>query len=121
MIKLNHAISDGTHKIFLYTSLKLQLRMAWEKRAYWFTDMSKKAFDAPGWEPDYLRWIRRSGIEFNGTIVDPRVPDVIEEFRPDEVLKLEDLLAGPATPDQRRFLDLWISLQPKKARRLMQT
>lgn len=120
MIKLNHAICDGTHKIFLYTSLKLQLRMAWEKRAYWFTEWSKEAFNAPDSEQEYLQWIRRSGVEFNDIIVDPKVPDVIKEFEPDEILTLENLLTGPATPDQRRFLDLWISLQPKKAQHLIQ-
>lgn len=119
MITLNHAIGDGTHKILLYTSLKLQLRMAWEKRAYWFTDLSKEVFNAPDSEQEYLQHIGRSGVEFNDIIVDPRVPDVIKEFCPDEILRLEDLLCGPATPDQRRFLDLWISLQPKKARHLM--
>jgi hypothetical protein len=126
MITLNHAIGDGTHKIFLYTSLKLQLRLAWEKSAYWFTDLSRAAFDAPDCEQEYLRWIKRSGIKFNNMIVDPRVPEIIEEFRPDEVLSLEDLLfkrellSGPATPDQHRFLDYWISIQPKKAQHLMQ-
>ena len=120
MIKLNHAICDGTHKIFLYTSLKLQLRMAWEKRAYWFTEWSKEAFNAPDSEQEYLQWIRRSGVKFNDIIVDPMVPDAIKEFRPDEILTLENLLTGPATPDQRRFLDLWISLQPKKAQHLIQ-
>ena len=126
MITLNHAICDGTHKIFLYTSLKLQLRMAWEKRAYWFSKWSFKYFDAPDCGQEYLRRIKQSGVEFNDMIVDPRVPEIIEEFRPNELLRLQDLLSQrallsePANPDQHRFLDLWISLQPKKALHLLQ-
>jgi hypothetical protein len=119
MIQVNHAISDDTHRILLYTSLKMQLRMAWEKRAYWFTDVSRHAFAAPDTDQEYIRWILESGVPFHDTQVDPQVPAVIEEFRPNKIMRLEELVSQPATPDQRRFLDHWISLQPKKALNLM--
>ena len=119
MIQVNHAISDNTHRIMLYAPLKLQLRMAWEKRAYWFTDVSRQAFNAPDSDQQYIRWISQSSVPFKDTQVDPRVPDVIQEFQPNVILSLEEFISGPATPDQRKFLDHWISLQPKKALRLM--
>jgi hypothetical protein len=117
--EVNHAVSDDTHKILLYTSLKLQLRLAWEKRAYWFTDVSRQAFDAPDDNQQYIRWILESGVPFKHTRVDPRVPAVIEEFSPNVILRLEEFMSEPTTPDQRKFLDHWISLQPKKALHLM--
>ena len=119
MIEINHAISDDTHRILLYTSLKLQLRMAWEKRAYWFTDVSRQAFAAPDTDREYIRRILRSGVPFHDTQVDPQVPAVIEEFQPNKIIRLEELVSQPATPDQRRFLDHWFKLQPKKSQQLM--
>ena len=119
MTEVNHAISNNTRKILLYAPFRLQLRMAWEKRAYWFTDVSRHAFRAPSSDREYIRWIRQSGVGFNGITVDPMVPQIINEFKPDVMLSIKELLSGPATPDQRKFLDYWIKLQPKKALHLM--
>jgi hypothetical protein len=120
MTEVNHAISDNTHKIMLYAPLKLQLRLAWEKQAYWFTDVSRQAFAASGNDQEYIRWIKQSGVDFNGIIVDPGVPKIVNEFKPNKIVKLKELLTEPVTRDQKQFLDLWINLQPKKARHLMQ-
>lgn len=120
MIEVNHTVSDDTHKILLYAPLKLQLRMVWEKRAYWFTDISRQAFAAPNNDQEYMRWIKRSGVDFHGITVDPGVPKIVNEFKPNKIIKLEELLTETATPDQRKFLDHWIRLQPKKAQHLMQ-
>jgi hypothetical protein len=120
MTEVNHAISDNTHKILLYAPLKLQLRLAWEKQAYWFTDVSRQAFAAPDNDQEYIRWIKQSGVDFNGIIVDPGVPKIVNEFKPNKIVKLKELLTEPVTRDQKQFLDLWINLQPKKARHLMQ-
>jgi hypothetical protein len=120
MIEVNHTVSDDTHKILLYAPLKLQLRMAWEKRAYWFTDVSRRAFAAPNREQEYIKWIKQSGVDFDGINVDPVVPKIVNEFKPNKIVKLEELLTDPATPDQRKFLNHWIRLQPKKALHLMQ-
>lgn len=120
MTEVNHAISNNTRKILLYAPFRLQLRMAWEKRAYWFTDVSRHAFRAPDSDQAYIRWIKKSTAHFKDTQVDPRIPNIISEFKPDVILSINELLSEPATPDQRKFLDLWISLQPKKAQHLMQ-
>jgi hypothetical protein len=119
MIKVNHDVSDNTHKILLYTSINLQLRMAWEKRAYWFTNISRQVLQAPNSDQQYIRQIKQSAVEFDGIKVDPLVPKIIDEFAPDKIQRLEDFITAPATPDQRKFLNLWTSLQPKKALRLM--
>jgi hypothetical protein len=117
--KVNHAVCDDTRKILLYAPLKLQLRMAWEKRAYWFTDVSRQAFSAPSNDREYIRWIQQSRVDFNGIAVDPVVPQLIKEFKPDVMLSIGELLSTSATPDQRKFLDHWIKLQPKKSLNLM--
>jgi hypothetical protein len=119
MIEVNHYINDDTHRIMLYTDFQLQLRMAWEKRAYWFTSVSKQAFHAPDNERDYIRWIKKCTTKFNDTIVDFRVPEIIDQFRPHKIIQLKDLLTQPCTPDQRKFLDRWISLQPKKTQHIL--
>ena len=118
-IPVNHHVSNNTHKILLYTNFKLQLRMAWEKRAYWFTSVSKQAFCAPDNDRDYIRWIKKSTAKFNDTTVDFQIPKIIDEFSPNEVVQLKDLFTRPCTPDQRKFLDRWITLQPKKSQQLM--
>jgi hypothetical protein len=113
------SIPDNTHKILLYTDLHLQLRLAWEKRAYWFTDISRQRFDKFNNDQEYIRWILQSGVDFNGVTVDPRVLDIIDQFVPNNMVRLQDFVRGPANADQQKFLDHWIRLQPKKALRLM--
>ena len=51
----NLKISMGTRKVLLYTDLNIQLRMAYEKNAYWFTDTSRKKFNAPKKNYTYLK------------------------------------------------------------------
>jgi len=119
MIDVNHSISDNTYKILLYAPLKLQLRMAWEKRAYWFTDVSRQTFAAPTSDRKYIRWILQNSAWFNGTTVDPRVPDIIKQFVPERILRLDEFVTSTANTDQRQFLNLWTSLQSKKALNLM--
>ena len=117
--EISHTVSDDTYRILLYASLKLQLRMAWEKHAYWFTDTSRQAFFAHRNDREYIRWIRRSGAGFDGITVDPLVPQIIKEFEPDVILSIKELLCEPANPDQKKFLDHWINLQPKKTQHLL--
>ena len=119
MIKVNHDVSDNTHKILLYTSIDLQLRMAWEKRAYWFTNISRQVLQAPDSDQQYIRQIKQSAVDFDTIKVDPLVPKIIDEFAPDKVISLKEFITAPASTDQRRFIDLWIKLQPKKSLRLM--
>ena len=116
MIEVNHYISDNTHRILLYTDFQSQLRLAWEKQAYWFTAVSRQAFCAPATDRDYIRWIRKHTTNFNGVTVDFQVPKIVDEFCPNEIISLKDMLSRPCTIDQRNFLDRWLSLQPKKAR-----
>lgn len=121
-IDANKSLVQNTYKILLYTDIHLQIRLAYEKRAYWFTDVSRWAFDAPADIKKYLRSIISSRVKFNGIDVDPMIPKIIQEFHPDRLLSLDDFLVNgfdeTDPPNQRQidFLEYWLSIQPKKSR-----
>lgn len=114
MYKTNQSICNNTHKILLYTDIHVQLRLAWEKQAYWFTQVSRQHFNAPDNEKQYFRQIINSAVDYNGLLVDPMIPEIIDHFKPDQIIRLESLLTN-----RTNFLTYWLSLQPKKAQRLI--
>ena len=120
----NRDIPNNTYKIFIYTSLYLQLRMAWEKKAWWFTDLTRKLHQVSDNNQIYIRQIITRAVTFNGQKVDPFVPEIAQYYNPDYTIQLEDFvkrkkLIDEPNQDQLEFLDSWIGLQPKKALRLM--
>lgn len=123
MHKTNQLVSNGTYKILLYTDIHLQLRMAYEKKAYWFTEISRQYFQAPNNDKRYMRQIISSGKNYNNNLVDPGVLDIIKVFLPNQIVKLEDFIQSTAidnfprpTQLQLDFLKHWKSLQPAKAK-----
>ena len=115
----NRDIPNNTYKIFIYTSLYLQLRMAWEKKAWWFTDLTRKLHQVPDNNQIYIRQIITTAATFNGQKVDPFVPEIAQYYNPDYTIQLEDFvkrkkLIDEPNQDQLEFLDRWIGLQPKK-------
>ena len=122
MYDQNKWVSDNTYKILLYTDIHLQLRMCWEKQAYWFTEVSKQQFNASDDNQQYFRQIIGSSKEFKGSQVDPMILDIIDHFTPDQIVRLEDFintgaLDNFARPNQQQidFLNHWRQLQPGKA------
>jgi hypothetical protein len=118
----NLSVSAGTHKILLYTNFKLQLRMAWEKQAYWFTKISKQAFQAPVDTKQYLKQIIKTQVNN----LDPQVQRVEKLFQPVQKVELTEfvqskMLDGFDAPnsEQLKFLDRWITLQPKKVQHVL--
>lgn len=121
-IQENLSVVQNTFRIMLYTDLKLQLRMAWEKQAYWFTDTSKKAFCAPVDEGQYIRNI----ISCADNGFDPMLAHIRKIFQPDIELRLENFLKQPQIPgfdlpnhSQLEFLTYWTNIQPVKAKKLL--
>jgi len=121
MHEQNTLVSNGTYKILLYTDIHLQLRLAYKKKAYWFTQTSRQFFNAPPNNQQYFRYILNSSKQYNGSQVDPALLDVIKKFAPDQIVRLEDfinlkILNGFSEPNhaQLNFLEYWLSLQPKK-------
>lgn len=122
MTQHNLSISQNTHTILLYTDLKLQLRMAWEKKAYWFTDISRRAFGAPIDNKQYIKKIISSAD--NG--IDPMISTIIKKFEVQQTVRLENFISdktipgfGEPTLKQVEFLEMWYNLQPIKAKKLL--
>ena len=123
MYKTNQLVSNGTHKILLYTDIHLQLRMAYEKKAYWFTSISKQHFNAPASTKKYLQQILNTSASYNNIQVDPMVPKIIDTFFPEQIIRLDDFIELNAVDNfsnptqlQLDFLSRWKSLQPAKAK-----
>lgn len=123
MYQTNQMVCDSTYKILLYTDLRLQLRMAWDKQAYWFTDVSKEKFNAPSSTKQYLRQIINSKQEQ----FDPQLSEIKQHFCPDQELRLENLIQQKYVPgfdmpnsDQLSFLNYWYLLQSPKAIKLLE-
>jgi hypothetical protein len=126
MYNINQWISDNTYKILLYTDIHLQLRMAWEKRAYWFTEVSRQHFNAPPSDRQYFRYIINSSEQYNKSWVDPTLLEVIKEFWPNQMVRLEDFInsktvANFPEPNQFQldFLTYWTALQTVKSLHLL--
>ena len=112
----NLNIASNTRKVLLYTDIDLQLRMAYEKNAYWFTDISKKRFNAPLSNYRYIRQIRSSYKMLENNKVDPRVIDIMNLFQPNLIINLKDLISNTEfNHDQTTFLTHWLSLQSTKS------
>lgn len=115
----NQWVADDTYKILVYTDLKLQARMAWEKQAWWFTDVSRQQYQR-GTNSEYLRWILSQGK------YDPAIKQIQSVYRPNLEIRLEEFvniynLPGFPKPNQLQinFVDYWVSLQSPKAQRLL--
>lgn len=122
MYDTNQMVSNDTYKILLYTDLKLQLRMAWDKQAYWFTDVSRRHFSAPAANTQYLRQILNSAVDS----YDPEISQIQKTFRPNSTLRLEQFVLSQTVPfvsapsvAQQDFLNYWLSLQTAKAQQLI--
>ena len=116
----NLKIANGTKIVLLYTDINAQLRMAYEKNAYWFTEVSMKKFNAPPTKYRYMQQIKSNYTVVNNTRVDPCVSNLITMFKPDFIINLSDLIRGKdLNLDQRTFLTHWLSLQSRKAIRCL--
>lgn len=117
----NKLTAKDTFVILLFTDLKTQLRLAYDKSSYWFTDVSKKQFNAPNNNITYIRRIISTHTTYEGTIVDPMVPRIIEEYNPIILFKLQDILDKQYmfNEEQQKFIKYWLSLQSNKSLRYL--
>jgi hypothetical protein len=120
MFDQNMFIAQDTFKILLHTNIHIQLRMAWDKTAYWFTDVSRQVFNAPPNDQEYLRWILKHSEE------NLKLNSIKEKFKPDLTLQLQDFVNtqcipgfDPPTAQQQEFLNYWFELQSAKAKYLL--
>jgi len=112
----------NTLTILIYTDLDIQLRMAFEKNAYWFTDISRVYFDAPLSNLKYIKQIKSNFEIFsNNRKVDPLLLDIKKLFKPTVMIDLFDLIHNREhyNDDQKTFLNYWLSLQSPKVLKLL--
>jgi hypothetical protein len=123
MLEANLWISQNTHKILLHTNIHLQLRLAYDKQAYWFTDISRQHFQAPADNKKYLRQILNSAKDSH----DPQISKISQVFRPNQLVLLEDFVRSQqiegfdSTPNQREFLNRWLDLQTDKIKHMIKS
>lgn len=120
-VKNRYAFSNGTDVVLYYTNLSTQLRMSFEKNAYWFTPVSRKRFNAPDSNYKYLKKIRKNNVMFRGVTVEKELETVYQLFKPKFVISLADILKNQLelNTDQQWLVDHWVSLQSSKTKRLI--
>lgn len=106
------SIVDGTEIILLYTDLRTQLRLAYDKRAYWFTELSQQKFKHSETQIGYIKSILKSGVLWRGEVCDPALPVIEKLYAPSQVIKLQDFLT---LPGYKHITDKWVALHSKKA------
>ena len=124
MYEINQTVSRDTYKILLYTDIHLQLRMAWDKQAYWFTKVSREYFNAPSTDTPYIRHILDTAVDN----YDPMVSQIKKLFNPNLLVCLEEFVklkkitdSDTPTQEQREFLKYWKSIQSAKSLRLIES
>ena len=115
----NYDTIKNTKKILLYTDLDSQIRLAFEKNAYWFTDAGRTSFNAPTNNISYIKQIKRDFAIYDGKKVDPKLPVILQLLKPDVIINLSDILVNKEqfNTEQQEFINYWVSLQSQKALR----
>jgi len=115
----NYDTIKNTKKILLYTDLDSQLRLAFEKNAYWFTDAGRTSFNAPINNLSYIKQIKKDFAIYDGKKVDPKLPIILQLLKPDVIINLSEILVNREqfNTKQQEFIDYWVSLQSHKALR----
>jgi hypothetical protein len=122
MTEQNQFVSQHTQRYLLWTDIHTQLRMAYEKKAYWFTDVSRQHFNAPAKDGEYIKHILQSALDQQ----DPKIAEIKKLFCPQHTIQLQEFLQTRQLPGQptasehqNQFTDYWLSLQPPKVRHLL--
>ena len=105
-------LSQGTDVILIYTDIRTQIRLAYDKQAYWFTANGKIKFNNM-----HLRDVVKSGVKLGEIYVDPDIPRIISVFSP-KLVYLQDVLQQ-GNSDQQDFVRHWLSLQSTKSQKLL--
>ena len=113
--ELQYIVKD-TKIILLYTDLKTQLRMAYNKQAYWFSDLTSKKFNRELYsDKAYIRKIINFGVMWKDELCDPELPKIEKIFPNLEAVNLLDLLKNYSKNQKQQWLiDHWLSLHTNK-------
>ena len=113
--ELQNIVSD-TKIILLYTDLRTQLRMAYNKQAYWFSKLCDHKFNRPRYtNKAFIRRILNSRVWWKDQFSDPELPKINKIFPNLEAINLRDLLQYyPKNSKQQWLIDHWLSLHTTK-------
>ena len=113
--ELQYIVND-TKIVLLYTDLNTQLRMAYDKHAYWFNEPSRKQFNRSYYtNKQYIRRILNSGVLWRDELCDPELPKIERIFSNLEAVSLRELIQNyPKNSKQQWLIDKWLSLHSKK-------
>jgi hypothetical protein len=113
--ELQYIIND-TKVILLYSDLRTQLRMSYDKQAYWFSELSRGKFNRSFYSNQaFIRKIINSGVLWKDELCDPELPKIEKIFPNLETVNLRDLLQNyPKNPKQQWLIDRWLSLHTTK-------
>lgn len=118
----NLEITKGSIVYLLTTDIHTQIRLAWEKKAKWFVDCNADKLQNSKDATRYIRKIFKSAHNNQ----DPELPLIRQAFKPDYEINLQEFLRSKTVPglpaanaDQIKFLDHWLNIQPKKAKKLL--
>jgi len=111
----NLRIVKKTTPVLIYIDLDTQLRLSYDKQAYWFTETSKKQFAFRGNMKEYIKSIKSNFSYFQGIKVDPMIPRIVEIFKPRHIFNLRDVLDFHHNPYQESLVTRWLSLESKKS------
>lgn len=117
----NLKISMGTNKVLLYVDINTHVRLAYDKLAYWFTEESRKTFNAPSRDFSYIKKILKEYETFEQMKVDPVIPQIIKMFKPTPVYLPDLIKFNKFNFDQQRLIQHWLSIQPHKTLRCLNT
>ena len=118
--ELQHIVKD-TKVLLLYTDLKTQLRMSYNKQAYWFSELTERKFNQSLYtNKEFIRRILNSGVYWKDDFCDPELVKIEKIFPNLETVRLRDLLQKyPKNVKQQWLINLWLSLHnAKELRRL---
>jgi hypothetical protein len=113
--ELQYIVKD-TRIVLLYSDLKTQLRMAYNKQAHWFSGLASKKFSRELYsDKAYIRKIINSGVLWKDELCDPELPKIEKIFPDLEAVNLRDLIQFyPKNQKQQWLIDHWLSLHTNK-------
>jgi len=116
----NKWITSISTPVLMYTDIKTQLRLAYDKRAHWFapdpTKVCNPSFNSL-WR--YMHHICKDRTIFEGKEVVSILPKIVSVFNINHTVYLQDILGGLLDEPYRHFAELWFSLHSPRARKLL--
>ena len=114
--ELQYIVND-TKIMLMYTDLKTHLRMSYNKKAYWFSELypEKRINKSQYNTKEFIHKILNSGVMWRGEFCDSELLRIEKIFPNLEPVRLKDLIQNyPKNSKQQWLIDRWLSLHTSK-------